>query len=100
MALLREHFAGCRPLVAATALGGAAAVFDAVTARLSARRALGDLRRLRYSALITLGRTHVQLATALLGAVTASHLAEGDTLPRNCGVLRRRPMASHRQLRR
>ncbi|RAS59007.1 cyclohexanecarboxyl-CoA dehydrogenase [Lentzea atacamensis] len=77
MLLLREHFAGYRPLVTATALGGAAAVFDAVTARLSARQAAGDLHRLRDSALITLGRTHVQLATALLGAVTASYLAEG-----------------------
>lgn len=77
MLLLREHFACYRPLVTATALGGAAAVFDAVTARLSARMAAGDLRRLRDSALITLGRTHVQLATALLGAVTASRLAEG-----------------------
>lgn len=77
MALLREHFAGYRPLVTATALGGAAAVFDTVTARLSDRRATGDLRRLRDSALITLGRTHVQLTTALLGAVMASRLAEG-----------------------
>jgi alkylation response protein AidB-like acyl-CoA dehydrogenase len=77
MLLLREHFASYRPLVTATALGGAAAVFDAVTARLSARKAAGDLHRLRDSALITLGRTHVQLATALLGAVTASRLAEG-----------------------
>lgn len=37
----------------------------------------GDLRRLRDSALITLGRTHIQPATALLGAVMASQLAEG-----------------------
>ncbi|WP_196777978.1 acyl-CoA dehydrogenase family protein, partial [Lentzea aerocolonigenes] len=77
MALLREHFASYRPLVTATALGGAAAVFDTVTARLSNRKATGDLRRLRDSALITLGRTHVQLATALLGAVVAAQLAEG-----------------------
>lgn len=76
MLLLREHFVGYRPLVTATALGGAAAVFDTVTARLSARKAAGDLSRVRDSALITLGRTHVQLATGLLGAVTASHLAE------------------------
>lgn len=77
MDLLREHFAGYRPLVTATALGGAAAVFDTVIARLSARKAAGDLHRVRDSALITLGRTHVQLATALLGATTASRLAEG-----------------------
>ncbi|MFS8102667.1 acyl-CoA dehydrogenase family protein [Lentzea alba] len=77
MGLLREHFAEYRPLVTATALGGAAAVFDTVTARLSERKTIGDVHRLRDSALITLGRTHVQLATALLGAVMASQLAEG-----------------------
>jgi hypothetical protein len=41
MALLREHFASYRPLVTATALGSAAAVFDAVTAGLTARQATG-----------------------------------------------------------
>lgn len=79
MVLLREHFARYRPLVTATALGGAAAVFDTVTRRLSDRQTAGQLSRLRDSALITLGRTHTQLATALLGAALASHLAEaGD----------------------
>ncbi|MET8763537.1 hypothetical protein [Lentzea sp. NPDC004782] len=48
-----------------------------MTARLSDRKATGDVRRLRDSALITLGRTHVQLATALLGAVMVSQLAGG-----------------------
>ncbi|WP_157512928.1 acyl-CoA dehydrogenase family protein [Lentzea albidocapillata] len=76
MRLLRQHFAGYRPLVTATALGGAAAVFDTVTARLSARQFSGELPRLRDSALITLGRAHVQLATALLGTVMASNVAE------------------------
>jgi alkylation response protein AidB-like acyl-CoA dehydrogenase len=76
MALLREHFASYRPLVTATAIGGAAAVFDTVTAALTARQATGDLTRLRDSALVTLGRTHAQLVTALLGAVVASHLAD------------------------
>ena len=76
MVLLREHFAGYRPLVAATALGGASAVFDTVTAGLTARQAAGDLPRLRDSALVTLGRTHAQLVTALLGAVVASHVAD------------------------
>lgn len=76
MALLREHFAGYRPLVTATALGGAAAVFDTVTATLSGRQETGDLPRLRDSALVTVGRAHAQLVTALLGTVVASHLAE------------------------
>jgi alkylation response protein AidB-like acyl-CoA dehydrogenase len=76
LALLRKHFAGYRPLVTATALGGAAAVFDTVTAGLIARQATGDLPRLRDTALVTLGRAHAQLVTALLGAVVASHLAD------------------------
>jgi alkylation response protein AidB-like acyl-CoA dehydrogenase len=76
MALLREHLASYRPLVTATALGDAAAVFDTVTAGLTARQATGDLPRLRDSALATLGRAHAQLVTALLGAVVASHLAD------------------------
>jgi alkylation response protein AidB-like acyl-CoA dehydrogenase len=75
MALLREHFAGYRPLVTATALGGAAAVFDAVTSALAARRATGDLVRLRDTALVTLGQAHARLMTSLLGVVVASHLA-------------------------
>lgn len=76
MALLREHFASYRPLVTATALGGAARVFDIVAAGLTARQTTGDLSRLRDSALVTLGRTHAQLVTALLGAVVASRLAD------------------------
>jgi alkylation response protein AidB-like acyl-CoA dehydrogenase len=72
MSLLRRHFAAYRPLVTATALGGAAAVFDTVVTVLSSR----DLPRLRDSALITLGRTYAQLVTALLGCVTAAQHAE------------------------
>lgn len=75
MTLLREHFAGYRPLVTMTALGGAAAVFDAVTTGLTMRQAAGDLPRLRDSALVTIGRAHPRLVTALLGAMVASHLA-------------------------
>ncbi|WP_063043742.1 acyl-CoA dehydrogenase family protein [Nocardia pseudovaccinii] len=76
MTLLRNHFARYRPLVTATAIGGAAAVFDAVTAALAARQAAGDVTRLRDSALVTLGRTHAQLVTALLGAAAAGRLTE------------------------
>lgn len=63
-------------MVTATALGGAAAVFDIVTANLTARQSIGDLPRLLDSALVTIGRVHIQLVTALLGAVVASHLAD------------------------
>jgi alkylation response protein AidB-like acyl-CoA dehydrogenase len=76
MALLRSHLARYRPLITATALAGAAAVFDTVTTTLAARRTADDLPRLRDSALITIGRTHTQLLTALLGAALATHLAD------------------------
>jgi alkylation response protein AidB-like acyl-CoA dehydrogenase len=76
MALLREHFAAYRPLVTATALGAAAAVFDTVAARLRDRCAAGEIACPRDTALVTLGRTHAQLIAALLGALAAAGLAE------------------------
>ena len=76
MTMLRSHLARYRPLITATALAGAAAVFDTVVATLTARRATGDLPRLRDSALITIGRTHTEILTALLGAAMASQLAD------------------------
>jgi alkylation response protein AidB-like acyl-CoA dehydrogenase len=78
MVLLRQHLAGYRPLVTATALAGAAWVFDTVTTALAARHMTGDLPRLRDSALVTIGRTHAQLVTALLGAIVAAHLADTE----------------------
>lgn len=78
MALLRQHLAGYRPLVTAAALAGAAAVFDTVTTTLAVRHITGDLPRLRDSALVTIGRTHAQLITALLGAIVAAHLADTE----------------------
>ncbi|WP_280393540.1 acyl-CoA dehydrogenase family protein [Nocardia brasiliensis] len=76
MTLLRNHFAGYRPLVTATAVGGAAAVFDTVTVALGARQGAGEITRLRDSALVTIGRARAQLVSALLGAVAAARLTE------------------------
>jgi alkylation response protein AidB-like acyl-CoA dehydrogenase len=79
MLLLREHFAHYRPLVAATALGVAAAVHDLVAAQLSTRRSAGIIVQLRDNALITLGRAYAQINAGLLAALTAQRLAEsGD----------------------
>jgi alkylation response protein AidB-like acyl-CoA dehydrogenase len=79
MLLLREHFAHYRPLVAATALGVAAAVHDLVAAQLSTRRSAGIIAQLRDNALITLGRAYAQINAGLLAALTAQRLAEaGD----------------------
>ncbi len=76
MRLLREHFACYRPLVAATALGAAAAVHDQVTVLLGSRRQAGTIARVRDNALITLGRTYAQINAALLAAITTHRLAE------------------------
>jgi alkylation response protein AidB-like acyl-CoA dehydrogenase len=79
MTLLREHFAHYRPLVAATALGTAAAVHDHVAAHLCTRRSSGVITDLRDNALITLGRSYAQINAALLAALTAQRLSEsGD----------------------
>ncbi|RLK58545.1 acyl-CoA dehydrogenase family protein [Actinokineospora cianjurensis] len=75
MAMLRGHFAVYRSLVTATALGAAAAVFDTVTTNLADRRADGRIARIRDSSLVSLGRGHARLVTALLGTATASRLA-------------------------
>jgi alkylation response protein AidB-like acyl-CoA dehydrogenase len=76
MSLLRKHFTAYRPLVTATALGAAAAVFDAANAHLTRRQTSGDLARLRDTALVTFGRTHAQLTTAVLGTAVAAQLAD------------------------
>jgi alkylation response protein AidB-like acyl-CoA dehydrogenase len=79
MTLLREHFAYYRPLVAATALGAAAAVCDTVTAHLNARRSAGTINDIRDNALITVGRAYAQINAALLAALTAQRLSSaGD----------------------
>jgi alkylation response protein AidB-like acyl-CoA dehydrogenase len=79
MDLLREHFAHYRPLVAATALGAAAAACDSVAAYLDTRRNAGFITGLRDNALITLGRAYAQINAAMLATLTAQRLSEaGD----------------------
>jgi alkylation response protein AidB-like acyl-CoA dehydrogenase len=89
MDLLREHFGGYRPLVAATALGAAAAVHDRVNAHLRARQQAGVITGLRDNALITLGSTYAQINAALLAALAGQRLAlAGDQHAElwSCGV--------------
>lgn len=76
MRLLRDHFAHYRPLVAATALGAAAAVHDQTATLLDSRQHAGIVSRIRDNALITLGRTYAEINAALLAAITAHRLAE------------------------
>jgi alkylation response protein AidB-like acyl-CoA dehydrogenase len=76
MRLLREHFAHYRPLVAATALGIAAAVHDLVATQLTARQAAGFITQPRDNALITLGRSYAQISAGMLAALTAQRLSD------------------------
>jgi hypothetical protein len=55
-------------------LGAAAAAHTLVTATLDAKRRIGLLPRIRDNALITLGHTHVEITTVLLGALHTSRL--------------------------
>lgn len=80
MTLLRDHFAHYRPLVAATALGAAAAACDTVAAHLNARRAGGVIAEVRDNALISVGRAYAQINAALLATLTAQRLSvAGDS---------------------
>ncbi len=76
MDLLREHFVHYRPLVAATALGAAAAACDSVAAHLDTRRKAGFITSLRDNALIALGRAYAQINAAMLAALTAQRLSQ------------------------
>jgi alkylation response protein AidB-like acyl-CoA dehydrogenase len=78
MDLLREHFAHYRPLIAATALGAAAAACDSVAAHLETRREAGFISGPRDNALITLGRAYAQINAAMLAALTAQRLSQAD----------------------
>jgi alkylation response protein AidB-like acyl-CoA dehydrogenase len=79
LAVFRDHFARFRPLVAATALGAAAAAHASITQALAARVRVGVLPRVRDNVLVSLGRTHAELNAALLPALTATVLGQaGD----------------------
>src|SRR5262249_18663182 len=92
LAVFDDHFADYRPLVAITALGGAASVHAAVAATLRARSALGILPRVRDTALVTLGRTHAELNAALVAAIVAVQLGGRDP---STGRLWARTMKAH-----
>ena len=79
MRLLREHFAGYRPLVTAIALGAAAGCHDRTVAILEARRRSGNITSLRDNALITIGRSYAEINAALLAACHAVTLAESGS---------------------
>jgi alkylation response protein AidB-like acyl-CoA dehydrogenase len=73
--LCAEHFAAFRPLVAATALGGAAGVVDQVLAGLRQRLGKEYIRIPRDSALTTLGRHVAAVNADLLACLANTRLA-------------------------
>lgn len=79
MHLLREHFAGYRPLVTATALGAAAGCHDRTVMALDARRRSGNITSLRDNALITIGRSYAEVNSLLLAACHSVTLAESGS---------------------
>ncbi|GGU65293.1 hypothetical protein GCM10010211_33010 [Streptomyces albospinus] len=70
-AIFHAHFDYYRPMVAMTALGGAAAVFDYVADRIHRRLVDGTIRRPRDSALEQLGRAHLAIQSAVLATLTS-----------------------------
>jgi alkylation response protein AidB-like acyl-CoA dehydrogenase len=76
LAVFRDHFARFRPLVAATALGAAAAAHASITQTLAARVRVGMLPRVRDNVLVSLGRTHAELIAALLPTLATAVLGQ------------------------
>lgn len=74
LAVFDEHFAYYRPLVTATALGGAAGVHHRVTTHLARRERSCDIDRVWDHALIALGQTHAEINAALLAVLHAQRL--------------------------
>ena len=77
LTVFREHFARFRPLVAAIASGTAAGVHSSVRATLRGRLTTGILPRLRDTALVTLGRTCIEINAALLSALASAQITAG-----------------------
>lgn len=81
LTVFRNHFARFRPLVAATALGAAAAAaaHHGITQALAAKVRIGILPRVRDNALVSLGRTYAELNAALVQALATAALGQvGD----------------------
>lgn len=80
-ALFTRHFDYYRPLVALTALGGAAAAFDTTLAMLRERMTRRRIRRPLDSSLEQLGRSFIRLQSAILSSTAALSSAQhGDPM--------------------
>jgi alkylation response protein AidB-like acyl-CoA dehydrogenase len=73
--LFRDHFLYYRPMIAATALGGAASVFDTVVSQIQAKIDSHAIRDCNDPTLETLARSYITIHSSLLSAMMAQKLA-------------------------
>jgi len=74
LSVFRNHFLYYRPMIAATALGGAAAVFDNVVNQIQAKIDSHTIRECKDSTLEALARSYVTIHSSLLSAMVAQKL--------------------------
>lgn len=72
--LFRDHFMYYRPMVAMTALGGAAAMYDEIMLGLTSKVYVKSQDSVRDSAWETLGRGFIEIQAAALSALVAQQL--------------------------
>jgi len=78
LTVFRDHFLYYRPMVAATALGGAAGVFDTVVSQIQAKIDSHTISDCKDSTLETLARSYVAIHSSLLSAITCQKLVSVD----------------------
>ncbi len=74
LSVFRNHFLYYRPMIAATALGGAAAVFDNVVSQIQEKIGSHTIEDCRDSTLETLARSYITIHSSLLSAMVAEKL--------------------------
>ncbi|HKM78866.1 MAG TPA: acyl-CoA dehydrogenase [Candidatus Bathyarchaeia archaeon] len=78
LSVFRKHFLYYRPMIAATALGGAAAVFDNVVSQIQQKIGSRTIQDCRDSTLETLARSYIAIHSSLLSAMMAQKLVSVD----------------------
>lgn len=73
--IFREHFIYYRPMVAMTALGSAASIYDEVIKFISMRMKTGAIEKCRDSALEALGKYYIEIQSNILSSLMAQGLS-------------------------
>ncbi len=74
LAIFRDHFTYYRPMVAMTALGGAASMLDEIMKGLTSKVYVKSQDSVRDSAWEALGRGFIEIQSAMLAALVTQHL--------------------------